>query len=94
MAIKYLIPVQESNAAQANLAPRLKSLDGARIGLLSNRKTNADELLTMIAEELGKEFQFGGIVHSVKGNAGGNCPEEIMDDLLAKSDAVITGLGD
>ena len=94
MTIKYLNPVQEPGIAPASLAPRLASLEGMTLGLLSNGKTNAGKLLRMIAEELGNEFQLKGVVDANKGSAGNNCPPDVLEDLLDKSDAVITGLGD
>ena len=94
MTIRYLNPVQEANITPASLAPRLKSLEGIRLGLLANSKTNARKLLRMIAEELENEYKFAGIMDEDKGSAGNNCPPDLIADLVDKTEAVITGLGD
>lgn len=94
MTIRYLNPVQEAEIVPGSLAPRLSSLDDCTVGLLSNGKTNASELLEMLAEELGREFRLASIVRVTKRNASGNCPPELLDDLVGKCDAVITAIGD
>ena len=94
MTIRYLNPVQKPEIAPADLAPRLPSLEGMNIGLLSNGKTNAAKLLDMIARELSFETRLGDVVSKRKLNAGSNCPPDLRDELLAQSDAIITGLGD
>jgi hypothetical protein len=94
MTIRYLNPVTQPDIASASLAPRLDSLEGIRIGLLSNGKTNAAKLLDMIAEELQTGTRLDSIVTRGKINAGSNCPPDIFKDLVDRCDAVITGLGD
>ena len=94
MTIRYLNPIQEADVAPATMAPRLESLEGISLGLLSNGKTNAGKLLRMIAEELGNASPLKGVVDKAKGSAGNNCPPDLLEDLLEQSDAVITGLGD
>ena len=94
MGVKYLNPVQEADIAPARLAPRLKSINGMTLGLLSNGKINAEKLLIMIAEELAKTGGPIAVVEKSKSNAGRNCPPELIDELVETCDAVITGLGD
>lgn len=94
MSIQYLIPQKKPDLNQAVMAPRLVSLDGATIGLLSNYKTNADKLLALIGEELQARFNLGGLVKTHKNNASANCPPEVLDMLVNRCDAVIMGLGD
>ena len=52
--MKLVDPVVASSVTGAQLAPRLDTLDGKRIGLWSNRKLNADELLSCVEDELRK----------------------------------------
>jgi len=94
MTIRYLNPVQEAEIVPARLAPRLTSMEGITLGLLSNGKTNADKLLEMIAGELGAVARLNGVVSKRKGSAGNNCPPDLLEDMLEKCDAVVTGLGD
>ena len=62
--------------------------------LLSNGKSNAANLLAMIGEELHATYRLGRIVMEHKGSAANNCSPELLDDLLRRCDAVITGNGD
>jgi hypothetical protein len=94
MTIRFLNPVQEADVNPANMAPRLSSLEGVRLGFLSNSKQNADRLLECVAEELKSKYSLNGLVHENKFNAGTNCPTELMDELVSKVDAVITAIGD
>jgi hypothetical protein len=94
MAIRFLNPVQEADANPANMAPRLSSLDGVRLGFLSNSKQNADRLLDYVSEELKSKFSLNGVVHVNKFIAATNCPTKLMDELTSKVDAVITAIGD
>ena len=94
MTIHYLNPVQEAEIEPASLAPRLESLQGITLGLLSNGKTNAERLLKLIAEELNDTFNLGEVIQEAKGSAGINCPRELLENLVARCDAVITGMGD
>jgi len=94
MTIRYLNPVQEADVVPASMAPRLSSLEGVNLGLLSNGKAKATDLLAMIGKELNATFKLGRIVMEHKGSAANNCSPELLDDLLRRCDAVITGNGD
>ena len=94
MTIRYLNPVQEAAVKPASLAPRLPSLEGCRLGLLSNGKENADALLQMVAQEIKTNFSVKNVVSVTKFGAGINCPPKFMEDLLSRCDAVITAVGD
>ena len=94
MTIRYLNPVQEADVVPASMAPRLKSLEGANLGLLANGKANAANLLAMIGDELTARFKLGRIVAEHKGSAANNCSPDLLDDLMRRCDAVITGNGD
>ncbi|MDP6565182.1 MAG: hypothetical protein QF578_10170 [Alphaproteobacteria bacterium] len=94
MSITYLEPVQEADVRPAGMAPRLASLEGITLGLLSNGKANAARLLAMIAEELGQQFAIKAVVEDSKMAAGSNADAALLDDLATRTDAVITGNGD
>ena len=94
MTIKFLNPVQEAQVESAHRAPRLKKLDGIALGLLSNGKTNAAKLLNLIAQKMETQYDITAIISEAKGSAGNNCPPDIVNHLVEKCDAVITGIGD
>ncbi len=94
MSIRFLNPVQAAEVSPAVMAPRLSTLEGMRIGFLSNSKENADLLLTLVAEELQSRFALSEVAFEKKMNAGTNCPVRILDGLVSRVDAVVTGIGD
>ena len=94
MTIRFLNPVQHAEIKPASLAPRLSSLDGITLGLLSNGKENADELLRLVADELKAEYFLKDVVSVKKIGAGVNCSPKVIEELVSGCDAVITATGD
>jgi hypothetical protein len=90
--MRLVNPVVAPVVATAALAPRLDTLDGKRIGLWSNMKLNASELLACVAEELRVRHQIAGTV------AGTYHPARVMRaeewGALDTCDAVILTHGD
>ena len=60
--MKLVDPVVAPRVEAAQLAPRLATLDGATIGLWSNTKLNAKELLDACETELRARWQIAGTV--------------------------------
>lgn len=58
--MRLIDPVVAPMVEPAGSAPRLPRLDGARIGLWSNKKLNADALLDLVAEELSARHDIAG----------------------------------
>lgn len=85
------VPAKEPDCRRA---PALASLDGLTIGLLSNRKLNADRLLTETADLL--RTRFGGTVlpMAAKNNASAPAPAELLTNLSPECDYLITAAGD
>ena len=74
-------------------APRPASLQGKRVGLLSNTKTNARPFL----EEVGRllEDRYGvTLTQRTKVNFAVPEPEDVIKELIADNDVIITGVGD
>ena len=76
------------------LAPGLPSLEGKKLGILDNSKTNADKYLTMVAEELQELYGVAEWRMVTKENLGSPARAEILEDLVKDSDFIITGIGD
>ena len=77
-----------------SLAPRLKTLDGVRLGLLSTGKRNCDELLAEIASVLGETYRFADVKSWRKSSVYMVAPQRKLDEIVEQCDAVIAGLGD
>ena len=80
---------------EKQLAPRrFRTLDGVRLGLLSNSKINADNVLLAIGELLAERYKLKSIVHEVKANFSLPAPNEVVDKIVEQADVVIAGVGD
>jgi hypothetical protein len=75
-------------------AARPASLSGKVIGILDNGKTKSDLLLREIQDLLRPEAGVVDVVMVRKPSAYRPAPDEQLDDLARRADAVITGIGD
>lgn len=94
MAIQIYDPTTEAGARRIRYAPRPRTLQGLRIGLVDNTKHNSDQLLLRIAGILEREH--GAAAHLIrrKKSAGAAPHAEIVDELKANADVIIAGIGD
>jgi hypothetical protein len=76
------------------LAQGLATLEGKKLGILDNSKTNADRYLTMVAEELQELYGVAEWHMVTKENLGSPARPDILEELVKDSDFVITGIGD
>ncbi|HSB73077.1 MAG TPA: hypothetical protein VLT62_27445 [Candidatus Methylomirabilis sp.] len=76
------------------LAGRPAHLKGKTIGILDNGKAKSDLLLHELQELLRTEAGVADFVRLRKASAYRPAPDEQLDDLAQKTDAVITGIGD
>jgi hypothetical protein len=60
--MKLLRPVQPAVFKPLVLAPRICTLDGQVVGLFSNRKLGADQLLELIYSELEREYRIADVI--------------------------------
>lgn len=74
-------------------APRLASLRGKRVGLLINTKVNARPFLEEVGRLLQERYDVT-LTERTKVNFAVPEPEEVIKDLVAGNDVVITGVGD
>ncbi|MBI4083878.1 MAG: hypothetical protein HY423_14835 [Candidatus Lambdaproteobacteria bacterium] len=90
--ITVLSPVGINRVEAQPIAPRLKSLEGVKIGILNNSKPNSLPLQERIVELLSKQYKFGGVVKKQKPNA--SVGAEKLDVYAREVGAVITAMGD
>src|SRR5699024_10439352 len=92
--IEILDPTIEGVSTNTNvMASRLQTLDDATIGLLSNRKHNADRLMTKIAEVLQGKYHIKDTVAVSKSHPSIQVDEKEIE-ILKRCDAVLTAAGD
>jgi len=78
----------------AQTAPRRPDLRGATVGLLTNTKQNAALFLEELGRLLVDRHGVGEVVAVTKTAFAQPVPEEMLKELVARCDAVVTGVGD
>lgn len=92
MSITLLNPVQDVVGVTSHGAERLSTLEGKTLGLYCNGKFKGAELLELIADRLGSEFDLKGIV---RGDYPVSHPMEDGGWLgIDQVDAVVLAIGD
>ena len=90
-----LSPEGSSTAKQHQLAPRrFKSLDGLRLGLLGNSKLNADAVLLAIGDLLKERYAVESVFIRSKPTFSKPAADDQVEEMLANSDVIVTGVGD
>jgi len=94
MSIQIYEPTTEVTGRRIAFAPRPKSLEGLRIGLVDNTKHNSDQLLLRIAGLLERDYGAKAHVIRKKKSAGAAPHAEIITELKASCDVIVAGVGD
>lgn len=92
--MELLDPTGQASAGTSAAAPRLSSLEGKRLGLLDNGKTNAVKYLEMVAAILVERYGVGSVKMFHKAALSKPAKRETLVNLVAESDFVVTGIGD
>ncbi len=92
--MKIFDPTNPAEEKRFEFAPRPKSLNNLRIGLVDNTKFNSDKLLIKIATILEKEYGAKNHIIGRKHNAAVPAHDEIMNEVASNCDVVIAGVGD
>ena len=96
------MPATKTKTNAAKLAPRLKSLDGARLGVYLARPAGSSKqtersvykLLRRIAALIEEAYPISGVHEWHRASASRRSPLEMLDEIAAESDAVLMGIGD
>jgi hypothetical protein len=83
----------KSTAKSAPRASRPASLRGKRVGLLINTKQNARPFLQEVGRLLQEKYGVT-LTERTKVNFAVPEPEEVVKDLAAEADVIVTGVGD
>ena len=75
-------------------APRRASLRGARVGLLINTKQNAAPFLHEVGRLLVDEYGAGSVTARTKLNFAVPESGEVVTEMAAEADVIVTGVGD
>lgn len=86
-------PVDPKLSEGQDMAPRPETLDGLRIGLLDNRKSNANVLLEELGRGLQTQYAAAETRMLVKPIFSRPSPDDLLTE-LEDYDAVMTAIGD
>lgn len=75
-------------------AARASSLNGKRLAILDNTKWNAGKLLRHIQDQLLADAGLAKITYYRKHSFSMNAATELLDEIAANNDLVITAIGD
>lgn len=95
---KITLVTPDAPPPQAAPAPEVvrRKLDpqGIRLGVLDNSKGNADHLLAMIIEGVRAEIPLKSVVSLRKPHVTFPATKEVLDQLAAEADVVISAMAD
>ena len=83
-----------STRAQSRLAPRLATLEGARIAFIGNRKRNVAAFMRVLADAVVRREPGVGVAHHEKSSVYRAQPQRLVSALLEGADGVVVGPGD
>ena len=92
--MKLVDPTVSAPAQQNTRAPALAQLQGLTIGLLSNGKLNADNLLEETAAELVRRYGGRVLPLAHKRNPSAPAPADLLTGLSPECDYLLTAAGD
>ena len=81
-------------AEPRELAARLATLDGVRLGVLDNTKWNASKLLRQVVTGLEAGLTLAAVNVYAKESFSRPAEAGLLDRIAAENDAVITAIGD
>lgn len=79
--------------AGAGEARRIKS-GGIRLGTLDNTKGNADHLLAFVIDGISKLLPITSVVSLRKNDPSTPAPKQVLDQLTAEADFVVSAMAD
>jgi hypothetical protein len=91
--IKFLDPRAVVNPKERPLVPGLDSLEGKVIGIIDNGQSNSTDMFKELAKLLQERLNIKEVLFKTKPSHMQGAPKPIMEDMLKRCDAVITGLG-
>lgn len=91
--IKFLDPRAAIDAKERPLVPGLDSLEGKTIGIIDNGQSNSTNMFQELAKLVQVRLDVKQVIFKTKPTHMQGAPNVIMDEIIDRCDAVITGLG-
>ena len=93
MSIRFLDPTHESSSTEFQAAPRVASLKGATVAIISNGKKNTKPFFDFVEQELKERQGVAEVVRLTKSNYSAPVEAELLVE-AEKWQAIISGIGD
>ena len=91
--IKFLDPRVTINPKDRPLVPGLDTLEGKVVGIIDNGQANSTTMFQELAQLMQEKFHTKEVLFKTKPTHMQSAPKPIMEEILNRCDAVITGLG-
>ena len=91
--LKFLDPRATVNPQDRPLVPGLDSLEGKVIGIIDNGQSNSTDMFKELATLLRERLSAKEVLFRTKPTHMQGAPKPIMEEMINRCDAVITGLG-
>ena len=91
--IKFLDPRVTINPKDRPLVPGLDTLEGKVVGIIDNGQANSTTMFQELAQLMQEKFHTKEVLFKTKPTHMQGAPKPIMEEILSRCDAVITGLG-
>jgi hypothetical protein len=82
------------HAERRELAPRVASAAGLRVGILDNTKWNGRRVLERTIEILAETASFASVTRYTKESFSVNAEDELIARIAAENDLALIGIGD
>jgi len=93
MSIEFLDPTHEDARGDFALAPRLETLSGAVVAVVSNGKKGTIPFFDAFERELVETYRVAEVVRMTKGNYSTPVEPELLDE-ASRWNALVAGIGD
>ena len=91
--LKFLDPRATVNPQERALIAGLDSLEGKVIGIIDNGQANSTTMFQELASLVQERFKPKEVLFRTKPTHMQGAPKAIMEEIVNRCDAVITGLG-
>ena len=91
--IKFFDPRAAVNPKDRPLVPGLDTLEGKVIGIIDNGQSNSTDMFKELVKLIAVNYHAKEVLFRTKPSHMQGAPRPIMEELLSRCDAVITGLG-
>jgi hypothetical protein len=91
--LKFLDPRVTVNPQHRPLVAGLDSLEGKVIGIIDNGQANSTTMFQELAKLVQERFKPKEVILRTKPSHMQGAPKPIMEEIVNRCDAVITGLG-